>query len=1326
MEKEVPIVADKKNNNYRSVNITADIVNLMSNDGNNETEQTTSSSNSNKYGQDVELLKSIDSTLKSILREGATMSQSDARNAIPSRKYGPRTGYSNDSKWDNARTSSISRKGKRTAYKSDGTEFEGVVKEFSAGLRSQLMEGLFGENIKESIQNSLKAFEKEFNVSLTDLPKHIGKDVGKWITGQLKKTEVYNTAKQKASGLKDRGLKYAEGKFREGLSNYDQSKGKGSKATDAWDAFVKSQREKQPDDEKQKANNQDKKSSKFSPDNLSQQSGKQYGYDTLSDIISGDGMGAMDQYMTALLESIAENVSQITDVVIQPKKDEYNKHMDELRAKNPNVSDDLLNKLAEKHGYKNYQSDLSPLQEMINTKRDAFEMRDIAMKKAAEHVQQGPLTDIAMDGGLDAITAGLKSVGMGIVEDFGPKLLSLGTKVIPEVLVATLALKVGMKLLDLATRDVRKSFQDLKEATSNYLSNMKKSANRDSESRKKNLELAQERILADTKTLIEEPFNILKQAAEEWYDVWDNQLRTINGTQGYSKDDLYELIGNYAERLRSENLTSVVSSADITTNLAKVLESGLSGQVAEEFAYLATKLNAAIPTQDFFNYAETYASLAANAIKNGKSQSQAIAYANSELESFASNILYASRELSGGFSTGLKDAQSLFQSSVEIATASRTGEASTISGVLTSVAAIVGAIAPDLSTSIVDAVVDAAVGGNSEEIVALRSLAGINASNTEFLKAIANNAQSVFVELFSNLGKMQNMSQDAYMEVAEGVAEIFGLQKEALQRVDFNYLATAISKMNVNNKSLDENMSLLVSGQTTSTTEQLKMAQINQYMIDEGLEYVLDNAAARSIQEHMWDEQIARELMEATYGVELQGSALTFLERIQSVVEKITQILNPFSYFKRAGNLVETNLEYAAQRSDLEQFLELGKVGTGGSKTLRNLTTTNRDLSLTKSMVNLMGGLSAYGGVSGVRTFGSDLTSGLSGSLIWGQSSSLWGQSNLNYKVKNTLLGIIDNALDVSKDAVQDLVRGKSDSVSNISASRYNWGTVSKSVSSFVTGVPGPTYLSNSTLAKDASTTSVVEANTNKRFKDFINSLDKFMENNPEKTYDDWKATATKYGIKDFDQALEDYGQTEAGLQGYWDRKEGETLAKEAARRNEIEENAWNKTIQFVDTDHPEWREVMSEYMTECIANQEEQTTLMTTYFKMISDNQVTQIELQEYGNKVADKIYSKEQQFYNQWVDYYVKHTAYKSAFSSYDVNVVKQAEKKSGEDSVLALAKALTGNVDKLSDPAVQTNVLLSQILIVAEAIMQQNNSVGGVLPTALASLGLGITDK
>ena len=83
----------------------------------------------------------------------------------------------------------------------------------------------------------------------------------------------------------------------------------------------------------------------------------------------------------------------------------------------------------------------------------------------------------------------------------------------------------------------------------------------------------------------------------------------------------------------------------------------------------------------------------------------------------------------------------------------------------------------------------AATGGNASDIVALRSLAGINASNTEFLRAFAQDPQKIFSELFTNLSKLQNMSQDAYMEVAEGLSSIFGLSMDSFARVDFAYLA---------------------------------------------------------------------------------------------------------------------------------------------------------------------------------------------------------------------------------------------------------------------------------------------------------------------------------------------------------------------------------------------------------------------------------------------------------------------------------------------------------------------------------------------------------
>ena len=77
------------------------------------------------------------------------------------------------------------------------------------------------------------------------------------------------------------------------------------------------------------------------------------------------------------------------------------------------------------------------------------------------------------------------------------------------------------------------------------------------------------------------------------------------------------------------------------------------------------------------------------------------------------------------------------------------------------------------------------------------------------------------------------MSKDNYMEVAEGLSEVFGVSKEAFARVDFSYLSDMIGAMNIDGESLGKNLSLLISGQTTYTAEQARIAEVNKIMIDE-------------------------------------------------------------------------------------------------------------------------------------------------------------------------------------------------------------------------------------------------------------------------------------------------------------------------------------------------------------------------------------------------------------------------------------------------------------------------------------------------------------
>ncbi len=951
--------------------------------------------------------------------------------------------------------------------------------------------------------------------------------------------------------------------------------------------------------------------------------------------------------------------------------------------------------------------DVSNLNQEVNKVKEASEAAatvqdssskivDLEQAKAAKGAQAASqaASQVASDAASSAVAgsvvegATVAGVAAPVAEGAaaaGPALMGLASSVAAAA-VPIIAMTVAADLLDKAFEAFTPAIESAKEA----LSSMHRAANREQESRKKQTELAKKRLEDDYNTLVKAPFEILEQAAQKLYDAWDNSVRTISATQGYSKADVQDLMSSYAQRLRDEGLTKVVSGADIISNLTNVLNSGLSGQVAEEFAYLATKLNAAVPTQDFFQYADTYASVAANAIQQGKSQAEAIEYANAEMETFASNVLYASRQLSGGFSSGLKDAQKLFDYSVQIANASKVGDPATISGVLTSISAIAGSVAPDLADGLVDAVVKAATGGNSSEIVALRSLAGTNASNTEFLKALAKDPKSVFTELFSNLAKMQTMSNDNFMEVAEGLSSVFGISMDAFARVDFNYLANAISQMNVNNSSLDENMQLLASGQTTSTAEQLRMAQINQYMLDEGLAYVLDNEVARAIQQHMWDEQLAREMQEASYGVELQGSALTLLQGITQTVENIKNFLNPFSFMKQLGNLIGSNKEGKALQADTRQLLELGKVGSGDAKSLYNLTTRNKDLKLVDNIVNLMGGQSAYASASQSRQNTADLFNTLSNTIK--VSGALSAMLNSNSPAES----LINRAVMNSKSSP---------------TSKYVWANMSKSLSSALASSP----VNTTGLVSTVDTTKAserIKQQSNANMQRFLDSMGAAVDSR--QTYDEWVATAKKYKITDLDDALENYGVTEAQLKGAFADKEAVAASQYEYDRDQTENEFWKQATLYALNEQPKWLE----------------------YQKLVTDNQASMIAQLIIANAELQNIWGISNKFFNDyltdWRNYYIKHTAYSdSTLNSYKAADIIKAEKKENGDAVLALADALTRNTigiqEGFKDPVVQTNVLLAKILIVAEAIMQQNNKTGGLsLPDALSALGLGMTTE
>ena len=1162
-------------------------MNQNSSNNNNNTQNTQQNIPHAPSGIDVDILESIDATLKDILKTTSGMSQSDARNSMPGRRYRDSEG---NNKWqvDRNRRNKGPRGGK------------GLTDDFEAGMREALLESVLGSGFRDRMEGALGAFAESLGTNVQDLGLELGKRFGKDI--------LQNT------------------KFGQNLTNSIKNKG-----------------------------------SELLRNQGSKMLGRMQAYD------AKHGSNYAQQAVSAantIKHGWSNPKSQETDASTRSGSLSPNNE--------PSVADALRSQAEEQ------------IKEQVKDK--AKEKLADAAKKAMSKGASSAATSTATTAGTAAAGAGTAATTAGAVSGTAGATTAAGGSMAGAGL-AALGGPAGIAAMIAAVVVLTKAIGPAVEGFKALTEGMSNAANRYKESRKKNLEYEKKRIQEDYEAVIKEPFEILKNAAQEWYDVWDKQLRTINATQGYNKDDLADLMGSFATRLRNEGLTRVVSSADVTENLANVLKSGLSGKVAEEFSYLATKLNAAVPTQDFFSYAETYASLAATALKDGKSESEAIAYANTQMEEFASNVLYASRQLSGGFSTGLKDAQSLFQSSVQIANTAKTGNASVISGVLTSIAATVGAIAPDLSSDIVSAVVKTATGGNASEIVALRSLAGVNASNTEFLRLLAQDPQKIFTDLFTNLARMQNMSNDNFMEVAEGLSSVFGLSMDSFARVDFAYLADSISAMNVANAALNENMQLLASGETTTTAEQLKMAQINQYMLENGLAYVLDNQVARSIQEHMWDEQLARELMEASYAVELQGSALEFLEGISQTVQNIIDFLNPFSFLKKVANLVGTSAEGDAQRADVAQLLAIGKVGKGNAKSLSNLLTTNSDLNLVDNYINMIGGKSMYGAVSNRLDAFNKATNIL-------KAPTLQVLSGLG----NTLSGLVTSATN----------RG----VSSGPSSQYAWATVGKSVASALANTPykgigGVT--SGDSSSSSGSTAAAITSQSNSKMQSYIDAIGKYVED--DKTYEQWKAAASSYGISDFKQAIEDFGVTEAQLKGQFSAEEASKASKHQHERELQEDEFWKQSITFYTDTQQAWR-------------QELNTALQTQI-----DNQVILNELVTTGNTYLNSMQTKQSKWFTDWTDYFVNRKIYNDAFSASDVDAIKSAQKEADSGALAtALAEALTANTLDLKDPQLQTNVLLAKILLVAEQLLQQGASSGSggmSLATTFAALGLGLTE-
>lgn len=1299
-------------------------------------------------------LQNIDKNVAEILKRGASWSQGSASDYFREANDEARAEKASRRSWERRRWDGDPKDGDREKdrlkkqFQKFNESVDDAFTEFSDSLEEELLKGLTGAGFGDALKEVRGLWADILGVEAKDVAKELSHIAGKKAASAIMGTKMFQNIAARTQP------KAAEFIRRAGQNVYQAAyqpmAGMNPEEQAAWKARIDHNYRIRKDEEARQNAQYASQSASTARADIHSTSAQRIN-EFMNDVAGGSGASFSSAAFT-VSGDVNITASSINLMSQSSATDIVSGTIDETNSLAATAASTALSVVSSESG-----GELAPIMDEFSLGfgeiGDAIAM--FAMSKSIDGSAQTAKTATGKaiaSAGSDIASKGLSTVISGAATAAGIP--------IPPELIAMILKPILEATFGVVLNYITDAFEPIKEKFKEFKDDIGDAFNRTMRSAEKNIDLAQDRLMADVKSLVEEPFEILKDAANEVYDVWDSNLRQINGTQGYTKEDLQSLMGAYASRLRAEGLSSAIGTTDITENLTKVLDAGLSGTIAEEFAYVATKLGAAIPTQDFFGYASTYAQVASQAMQDGLSQSEAIAKANQELETFASGLLYASRELTGGFTTGLTDGSALYQQAVQIAQAAQSDNISQIASVLTSVSAIGGSVAPDLTSGLIDAVYKAAVGGNDSNIVALRSLAGINASNTEFLRQLAKNPQKVFADMFEGLGQMQTMSQDNYMEVAEALSDTFGVSMDALARVDFQYLAENIRSMETSVDSLQENVSHLASGETTTSAEALRMQQINEYMIDEGLAYVLDNEVARSIQEHMWDEQIARELMEATYAVELQGSALSFLQSIFSAVDAIMTILNPFRLISKIADLATTAAQSTALEADIKQTLILGKVGQGQASDLYNLTKRNADLNLTPSYIALQGGLSSYEMLDNfmdMRNFNP---------LFGGMST---GTNGMQAAIQKGLLNL-------GQGAASSIFSG-----SRGGGSVYSWGKLSKSGAAALTGTSYATTVASTsggagTPSGVSTSSQSAQSAANSRLMDMLDQdylKSNFLDKDPAKGYQDWVIAARAAGFADVSKALSEVGLSEEDVKGQFNSLAAQKGSEIAAQDEEQQRRVWG----MLEEKLPAMEELL-------IAQQEHQTWLqehLTTYhdwvqntaFTWMKDTAHEEIKVkwdrmqsavgdpekesiqdilgftaknnvryllqliqdaltnEEYGIMKAINDFKKEM------VDYFVKHVVYNAALGGTEddptswyskVQKVQQEEKEESSSAIYALADALTSNMVDLKDPQVQTNALLAQILKLVEVITTQNASAGGgqSIADSLIGMALGYTSN
>lgn len=466
------------------------------------------------------------------------------------------------------------------------------------------------------------------------------------------------------------------------------------------------------------------------------------------------------------------------------------------------------------------------------------------------------------------------------------------------------------------------------EAVGEYVSYF---ANHARETRDELIKKALDKIKQDVKDMATYSVDIQQASLDKIYNAWDQNLSTVNATQGYTKEALNSLQDSVAQRLQREGYGNVINAADYVTQLTNTLNSKLGGELAEAFAAQNLILQKAVPELDLSAMAADFAAIYTNAEKQGRSGETEMINAMNQI----AGATKALEEVTGGNNQFITQVGTFLKKAEEVVIRSggTTDQIVELTTQMMAAEAPLAALTPQLS-GFTNTIVDALMNSNEGTAVALRAITHdidntIGVSMTDFTNSFMRDTQGTLTAVYQAIDAFinTNANDGARQEFLQAMQSVFSLQASQIAQIDFGDIADQIASasLTTNAKALTAAENLVRSGETTSWEDQLVNNTTNQLLATNAVRDTIDNKLMRKLEKNEIDMERAIYELEATQTVDFAEKTMAFLTNIADI---ITGLLDPLGLLSGLTSIADVWNSFEIDKASYELVTTASSIGS--------------------------------------------------------------------------------------------------------------------------------------------------------------------------------------------------------------------------------------------------------------------------------------------------------------------------------------------------------------------------------------------------------------